>query len=67
MTTPFKYPKAAIVLGIRDGGVPIRLEGVSYNLKEDSSFRNTYDDLTSLIGSRTQRPVNFMDIPAKDL
>ncbi|RXG67359.1 Renin receptor [Armadillidium vulgare] len=67
VTSAFKYPVASVIFGLKTEGVSIKIEGISYELKEDVSLSNTFDAVKSLIGSRAQRPVHFEKINVLDL
>lgn len=59
VTSAFKYPVASVVFGIKTEGFPIKIEGASYELKEDASLMESYNSVSSLIGARAERPVHF--------
>ncbi|KAB7500750.1 Renin receptor [Armadillidium nasatum] len=67
VTSAFKYPVASVVFGLKTEGVSIKIEGISYELKEDVSLSKTFDSVKSLIASRARRPVHFEKINVLDL
>ena len=66
MKNPFKYPKAAVIVGVQSDKATFEPKGKQYGLKEDASLEDIYHKLTTLVGARAQRSTYFKHINPND-